>query len=190
MATHQPPQVWPNGDGLRDSNAGLGYYDDKQRELTNKLHDLVETASHAGYAIFVPMDGRKGVPLPTLGSAPRQVPPIIRYSQSGIRLISISVAKNTTQRLTYLTHANAIAEICQSEQSLTNTLDTTGGRLVGSARLQIEAQANNRAELRGQAQYLILHVTSTRGISPGGHEWLDRSGGCRLRPDHFRWHED
>ncbi|KAK3319746.1 hypothetical protein B0T19DRAFT_432966 [Cercophora scortea] len=62
LAAHQPTR--PDQSPLASPEVFLSAYDEKQMELTNKLFDLSETVIHADYAIFLPMDGYKGVPVP------------------------------------------------------------------------------------------------------------------------------
>ncbi|KAJ6440997.1 BUD22 domain-containing protein [Purpureocillium lavendulum] len=159
--------------------------DDRQWDLTNKIHDLVENAAQADTAMFIPMDGYKGAELPSQDDTPGP------DMSNPYRKEPISFSANTDLRkadyycrLKYLSRVETWTERSDGQIPL-------GGRegLADSSRSQIRAQNQARAELRGTVADGVveeeLWVTSAQRIlSIPDHDWRWAYVGYRVSHDH------
>ncbi|KAK3690300.1 hypothetical protein B0T22DRAFT_404771 [Podospora appendiculata] len=153
LAAHQPTR--PEQSLLAGPDVYLSSYDEKQMELTNKLFDLSETVVHADYAIFLPMDGYKGVPVPS--TEPGARPPNhtdfsqpIDYSPSfSTRRAALAARVRFLSRFGQFPGTTPLfAGLVTGGQGPGNSASS----LANTCKLQAAAQAQARAELRYPSQ--------------------------------------
>lgn len=158
LANHQTRPPWTfTGDYMHDLRNSLGEPDEETWALTNKVHDLVEIAAHADFAIFIPMDGYKGAAATAAaatapdsdhtgglydaepnGSTPIRYSPDMekRRAEYHARLKLLSRVEDLTDSFR--------RNDATGEQSVSESDETAR-----SARAQIRAQDRTREELRG-----------------------------------------
>ncbi|QDS72687.1 hypothetical protein FKW77_003087 [Venturia effusa] len=118
-------------------------YDEKQWELTNKLHDLTELAARADFTILMPMDGYKGFArLP--GATEGQSPDLNKRRQYYGAELKVRSRKRTFDALIKNNLArDPNAGSKRESRGLGDPLD-----IVESAKEQIEAQDELRTDIR------------------------------------------
>ncbi|KAH7137362.1 hypothetical protein B0J13DRAFT_527997 [Dactylonectria estremocensis] len=152
-------------------------HDAHQWTLTNKLHDLLENGAQADYTIFIPTDGYRGDALPAM-----EAQPLTEQDNAGFREQPIAWDASFLRRraayagrLRYLSRVhqyNDMADVGVFPGNLPPMNDPSD--IIRVARAQVTAQAQARAELRGEPEPLGLDLWLTRAknsAQSGGFQW-------------------
>ncbi|KAM0545760.1 hypothetical protein ACHAPJ_011184 [Fusarium lateritium] len=132
------------------------HFDDKQWELTNKIHDLTENAAQADYTIFLPTDGYKGDSLPA-----KEHEPFTAAHGGGFRENPIRWSANLSwrasdygKRLRFLSRKEQYDHYARHEFRILDSSVPVNdpARMLITVLSQIDAQTQTRQELRGYPQ--------------------------------------
>ncbi|CAG7554698.1 unnamed protein product [Fusarium equiseti] len=140
LGSHQPPPS--------------DFIDAKQRELTDKIHDIAINTSEADYIIFMPTDGYKG---DSLSAQERKPLPADR--RGGFREEPISWSANIhwraqdyKARIRFLSRKEMYDHLQREGLYLTEALLNNAERMVITSISQIDGQEMARNELRGLSE--------------------------------------
>ncbi|KAI9166454.1 hypothetical protein HJFPF1_02556 [Paramyrothecium foliicola] len=142
LAQHQP------------SDQMGGAYDERQWELTNMWQDIIENASHADFALFMPMDGYKGCS--SESATGRPVAGMRQYSGTTPLLFSSDIEKRRKDYHLRRRQVGLLNDInnARLNPSLARQPYNSPTSLATTCRKQAADQNQTRLELRGPTSAL------------------------------------